>query len=109
MRAESIATPARSIAQSTGTSGSSMSSISGPSSRSAMRAASGACSSSAARGAAREHRVALAVAARDRQALLGQQVVEVVLAAARVDQVRGQLGVEGGHDAGLGRARRRTA
>ena len=56
----------------------------------------------AARGTPGEHRVALAVAARDRQALLGQQVVEVVLAAARVDQVRGQLGVEGGHDTGLG-------
>ncbi len=62
----------------------------------------------AARGAAREHRVALAVAAGDGQALLGQQVVEVVLAAARVDQVRGQLGVEGRHDTGLGRAPRRT-
>ena len=79
-----------------------MSSSSGPSSRSAMRAASGSCSSRLPGRPAREHRVAVAVAARDGEALLGQQVVEVVLAAARVDQVRGQLGVEGGHDAGLG-------
>ena len=34
-------------------------------------------------------------------ALLGQQVVDRVLAAVRVDQVRGQLGVERRHDAGL--------
>ena len=54
-----------------------------------------------ARGAAREHRVAVAVRAGHGEALLGEQVVEVVLAAARVDQVRRQLGVERGHDAGL--------
>ncbi len=101
MRAESIATPARSIAQSTGTSGSSMSSISGPSSRSAMRAASGACSSSVP--AARRASTASPSPSRagHGETLLGEQVVEVVLAAARVDQVRGQLGVEGRHDAGL--------
>ena len=52
-------------------------------------------------GAAGEHGVAVAVGAGHREALLGEQVVEVVLAAARIDQVGGQLGVEGGRDAGL--------
>ncbi len=52
-------------------------------------------------GAARQHGVAVAVRAGHGEALLGEQVVEVVLAAARVDEVRRQLGVERGHDAGL--------
>ena len=59
-------------------------------------------------GAPREHRVAVAVAAGDGEALLGEQVVEVVLAAARIDQVRRQLGVERRARRRPRRARRRT-